>query len=439
MIVTWRLAWLGLGLLAALGCSPAEGEEAGEASAASVERLNEESRRRADVVVTWNLHAQEAMRVEAIQSLVQSRVNAMVHIAMHDAANAVWRRYKGYAFKGRARGRASAAAAAAAAAHGVLAQLFPRQRDVIDGWLAQSLAGISGSNRAKQRGVEVGGQAAAAIIAMRQDDGWNGAAPYRPVAGPGIWQPTPPAMVPAVGPHWRFVAPWVLDSGSQFRAGPPPALTSRQYQREYDEVKAVGRDTSTTRTADESSRVDFFFEGHHITVNTIVRAITAEKRLDLWEAARLLALVNLGVADAYIAGFDSKYAYNYWRPVTAIRAAAGDGNDGTRAVPGWNSFRPTPAHPDYPSTHSVSGGAAEAIILRFFHSEDSFHLTFTTSTARPPGSTRTYHSIRRLEADNAASRIHAGVHFRTACEVGLDMGRAVGEYVFENALQAVRM
>lgn len=434
MTLTKQVACACIGFLAILGCT-GELEDPSEGAANTLEASGGGgSRPGSTQVINWNLNTAEAIRVGATNNLVQSRVYTMVHVAIHDAVNAADREYRGYAFTGRVSG-ANPEAAAASAAHDVLVHLYPSQQATIDGWLTTALAGINASSSMKQKGVQAGQQAAAAIVARRLNDGWNATLAYTPGTDPGDWQPTPPAFGPAAFPHWQNVTPWAMSRKDQFRLPPPPSLTSGDYTDDFNEVKDVGSATSTSRTADEAHRVDFFFEGHQITLNILGRIIAPQKGWDLWKTARFFAHLNMAISDAYIGGFDAKYAYEFWRPVTAIRAGDTDGNDATVGDPAWSPFRNTPSHPDYPSTHSVSGGAGEEVILRTLNFRDSFNATFTTTSAQPAGSTRTYTSVRQFAADNMNSRVHAGIHFRSACELGREMGQDIGEHVFRNTLR----
>jgi hypothetical protein len=228
-----------------------------------------------------------------------------------------------------------------------------------------------------------------------------------------------------------------LRSGSQFRLEPPEYfdLTSDAYTADYEEVKSIGDVNSPIRTAEQSEIARFWYEGSQQGWNRITRMFLAQHDLDLdlWETARLFALVNFAVADAYIAHFDTKYFYNFWRPVTAIRAGDTDGNDATVPDPDWLSYLVTPAIPDYPSGHSTAGAAAATVLTRFFKHDD---LPFTTMSGAPfPGITRTFQTFWDAAVENANSRVYAGIHFRTATTDGLQLGERVGRYVFTHALK----
>jgi PAP2 superfamily len=392
---------------------------------------------RADAVTDWNIAATTAAAAPFVGGIPQGRIFAMTHAAIHDALNAIDRRYQPYAFDVRADPNASPEAAVAAAAHDVLVHEVPAvQQPMLDTAYADSLSGIP-DGAAKDAGIAIGKAAAAAIIALRSSDGSQAPMPYTPGSGPGVWIPTPPDFLPAGVPGWGKVIPFGLRSGSQFRLEPPEYfdLTSDAYTADYEEVKSIGDVNSPIRTAEQSEIARFWYEGSQQGWNRITRMFLAQHDLDLdlWETARLFALVNFAVADAYIAHFDTKYFYNFWRPVTAIRAGDTDGNDATVPDPDWLSYLVTPAIPDYPSGHSTAGAAAATVLTRFFKHDD---LPFTTMSGAPfPGITRTFQTFWDAAVENANSRVYAGIHFRTATTDGLQLGERVGRYVFTHALK----
>ena len=391
---------------------------------------------RADVVTDWNLIATTAIPAGGLNfpAIQGSRILAMTHAAIHDALNAIDRRYKPYALDRLAEPGASPEAAVAAAAHDVLVAQIPAQQATLDAAYASSLAGIQ-DGAAKTRGVAIGQAAAAAILALRIADGSNAPMPYTPGTGQGVWQPTPPAFLPAALPGWGQVTPFALSSGAQYRPARPSYfdLTSVEYAADYNEEKSIGDASSATRTAEQSEIARFWYEGSPFGWNRIARNVLAQRSLDQWERARLFALLNFAMADGFIAGFDAKYFYNFWRPVTAIRAGGTYDNPDTVADPAWNSFLVTPNIPDYPSTHSVLGAAAAEVLARFF-GEDAIGFT-TTSGAPFPGITRSFTSFSQAARENADSRVYAGIHFRSACRDGLIQGAQVGQYAFGHTLQ----
>ena len=394
---------------------------------------------RADAVTHWN---EIAMRVTTppvttLPSPYQSRVYAMTHAAIHDAVNAIDRRYRPYALASRPDHGASPEAAVATAAYRVLLHEIPAQQATLDAEYQAALSSIP-DGEAKSRGVVIGEAAAAAIIALRSDDGSTDQVPYTPGTEPGDWQPTPPGLLPALAPGWGYVMPFALRTGSQFRPARSAYfnLTSRAYSRDYDEVQSIGQAGSTTRTAEQSDIARFWYESSPPGWNRIARNLAAQQGLDLWSNARMFGLVNLALADGYISSFEAKYTYNFWRPVTAIRAGDTDGNPRTVADPEWTSFLITPPIPDNSSGHSVAGAAVAEVLARFFDN-DNIHFT-TTSGAPFPGITRPFSSFSQAAQENADSRVYAGIHFRSATRDGLRQGDKVGRYVFNHFLKPVR-
>jgi hypothetical protein len=362
----------------------------------------------------------------------------MAHLAIHDALNSIDRRYQTYALNIDEEPDASPSAAVAAAAYGVLINELPTQRMSIDAAYENALAAIA-DGPAKTGGIAIGQAAAAMIITLRSTDGSSTAQfAFAPGTGPGIWQPTPPPFVPAVLPGWGSVTPFALTNSGQFRPDRPPLfdLTGRKYERDYTEVKGIGAIDSSVRTPEQGEIARFWYEDSPPAWNRIAKAISMSRGLDSWANARLLALVNLAMADGFIAGFDTKYSYSFWRPVTAIRAGDIDDNPDTLVDPGWSSFLVTPPSPDYPSTHSVLGAAAAEAMRLFFGGDE---ISFSATSGPPfPGITRSFISFSQAAHENANSRVYAGIHFRSACRDGLKMGRKVGKFAFRRSLRPTR-
>jgi hypothetical protein len=280
--------------------------------------------------------------------------------------------------------------------------------------------------------VAAGQRAAAAILESRKADGSDANTPYMPGQDAGQWRPTPPAFAPAVLPGWGAVTPFGLESSAQFRPEPPPPLDSEQYAADYNEVKSIGTAESPTRTDEQSEIAKHWYEGSPQGWNRIAHNLAEQRGLTSLETARL-ALLHIAMADGFIAGFEAKYFYNYWRPVTAIRDGALDRAAGAAPAPEWDAFLVTPAHPDYPSTHSVLGAAAAEVLIRFF--ETDFIGFETTSGAPYEGISRHYWSFSEAALENASSRVMAGIHFRTACKEGLKQGQKIGGYVLQRLLR----
>lgn len=401
----------------------------------------------ANEVVQWNETTMQAIAASGQNSVVSTRTLAMVQVAVHDALNAISRRYDAYYFEGPGDAAASPDAAIAAAAHTVLVGVVgsygtPAQKGVTFGLVEQayavSIARVT-DGPARNKGVAVGRAAGAAILALRKDDGAVRDAAHTPGVGPGRWRPHPnpvPAnppianpdlargYLPSAVPGWGNVTPFTLLSASQFWLPGPPALTSPTYARDYDEVKSVGGKVTTIRTDEQTQIARFWFAGPGAW-NAIARTVATSRSLDVRDSARVLALMNLAMADAYVAGFKIRYVYDRWRPVTAIREGENDGNDATAGDPTWDSHQNTPAVSDYPSTQSTFSAAA-AVALTSAVGGDQADFTFTSG--KPfEGITRSFTSFSQAARESADSRVYAGIHFRSACEDGLALGRKIGQ------------
>lgn len=393
----------------------------------------------AEAVFEWNAVATDAMVAFAgtnppgIPPYREARIYAMAFLAVHDALNAIQPRYASYACDAFSPG-ASPTAAVATAAHDVLVAVFPAQTARFEAAYQAALDDEQDSVR-RNAGVALGHQCAAAILADRANDGAATAqVQYVPGSNPGDYQFTPPFDQTqfAGDPLWGHVKPFVLTTGSQFRSPPPYALASAAYAADFNEVKTRGAAQGSSRTADESAIALFWRENSPLGWNRIARTVALSRSYDGWELARLFAQLQLAEADAYIAAFETKYHYNFWRPITAIRNAAVDGNDATVADPAWAPFHPvTPPIPDYNSAHSAAGGAGRAVLSRFFGSDE---IAFSLTSTSLPGVTRGFRSFTEAADENGLSRILVGYHFRLAVEAGRAQGESVGSFVADHAL-----
>jgi hypothetical protein len=409
---------------------------------------------RADAVIDWNEIAAKAgfaagldNEFGCVDPLHESRIFAMMHAAVHDALNAIDRRSQPYAFDGLAPAGTSAEAAIAAAAHDVLVAVFPQLPsdlgltpaaavELVEAAYAAALADIP-DTPSKTEGILIGQSAAAAILDLRDADGSESPPfldfTYVPGPNPGDFQFIP--GLPFAGfPNWGDVTPFVLTSSSQYRPKAPYAVTSKRYAADFNEVKSLGAVDSTTRSAEQTEIALFWVEGSPQGWNRIARIVSLQHGLDLWQNARLFGLLNLASADAYIADFENKYFYEFWRPITAIRAADTDGNPDTVADSTWDSLVGTPPAPDYPSGHSGQGGAMAEVLARFFGDKVSFSTTATTQ----PGVTRSFTSFSQAAEENGNSRIYVGFHFRHAVTEGLKLGSHVGKVAFNHYLRPVQ-
>ena len=396
----------------------------------------------AELPIAWNARLLAVAEAEdQFLSLKGVRTAAMMHLAIHDALNAIEPRYRAYAFDADGRG-ADPIAAASQAAFVIANDQYPAQRDQ---WEALRMRWLKTARDARSRdaGIALGEAAAQAVIAKRAGDRWDNAASYRfhPMA-PGVYAEfnehsgTPQGFV--FGAGWALVEPFVLKSPSQFRSPPPPAIDSDQYTRAYDEVRSVGRYQSRTRTADQTHLAYWWKEFAESSHNRLARQLVAEEQLDLWRAARLFALLNASIMDAYIGVFDNKFFYNHWRPYTAIRWAAHDGNPRTRAEPDWNNtHRHTYAFPSYPSAHGTACAAAMTVFADTFGDHRWFRMVVPQVDAAGPLSgkipmkppTRSFDSFSDAARECALSRVYLGIHFRYDSTEGTRLGTRIGRYV----------
>jgi hypothetical protein len=377
----------------------------------------------AEEILRWNELATRLAAKAKTDPLTESRWFAMMHVAIHDAVNAVEPRYQPWrAGLPRAAG-ASPEAAAAAAAHAVLIAWMPNERAAFDAALDEA-AGAVADEAARTRGQATGRAAAAAVLAARRNDGAERQVAPAPGTRPGAYRPTPPDLTPAFMAQWGQIKPFALRAPSQFRPAPPPAVGSEVARRDLDEVRRVGAKDGTTRSAEQGEIARYWYENSTQGWNRIAREVAKVRALDLWDNARLFALANLAMADGFIGGFEAKYHYNYWRPATAIR------ENGDRE---WLSDLWTPPVPDHPSTHTVLGAAAATAIKRAIGTD---FVTFSmTSGGEYPNITRKFWCLSQAAFENGCSRILAGLHFPSAVSAGYRQGEQIGEWVADHALQ----
>jgi hypothetical protein len=417
----------------------------------------------ADAVTTWNENAAKAAEAACViasgNGLAEARMYAMTHAAVHDALNAIDRRSRPYAFDAEVSGPASTDAAVAAAAHDVLVSVMvglPESPACIangiaftDSIYAAALATVPDGS-AKANGVTVGEAAAAAIIERRAGDGsdapWVDFA-YPQGTEPGEWRFTPDAPPLAFAPDWGNVTPFVLRRSSQFRPSAPYDVSGKKYAADYNEIKLIGGDDITTpsaRTADQTEIGLFWIESSPLAWNRLARSLSASRGLDLWENARLFGLLNLAMADGYIASWEAKYHYRFWRPITAIRLGDADGNSATEGVLDWTPLQPTYPIPDHDSGHAVQGGVAAEILKQLFGTDDIAFTACSTTVGTGGGCAdaspvlRAYTSFSEAAEENAVSRMYIGIHFRHAVEEGLQHGRKIAAYAVHHFLKPVQ-
>ena len=395
---------------------------------------------RADVVLDWNTIAVNTAVANGQNPIAQARYAAIVQLAVFEAVNAIEGDYQPYLGTITALPGASAEPAAIEAAYHVLITYFPASAATLNAELADSLASIP-DGQGKTDGIATGDAAAAAMIALRANDGSS--PPQFAVPGPpalGVWQATPSCPIVngvAVGIafQWQNVTPFGIPSASDFLLGPPPLLTSNRYTKAYNEVMTVGSIDSTGRPPDRANVVLFYAASSPTQVfNQAAEQVAQEQGSSLSENARALALINMAISDSLVASFLNKYHYNFWRPETAIHAGDTDGSPNTVGDPNWAPFITTPCFPSYPSNHGSAGnGAAE--VLRRLYGEAGHAITLTNPAV--PTIVLKYTCFKQITDDISDARVYGGIHFRTDQEAGADLGRAVGTAVYKNNLRPV--
>jgi membrane-associated phospholipid phosphatase len=385
-------------------------------------------------VVQWNQTLLVIVRTPGTQpaTIHPTRSFAIMHAAIYDAVNAIDGTHQPYLVRLGASHFASQEAAAAAAAHEVLVKLYPSSQATLDGQLQQALAQLP--NRGKTDGIRIGNTVADRILALRNNDGSN-AQPIPYVFGnaSGDYQSTPPnSPKQPQFTHWSRVTPFALESASQFRPGGPPRLTGDRYSDAFDQVKLLGIAGSTTATPDQALTGRFWNGAIQNYWNEIAQTASLAHGLTTAQNARLFALLNLSFADGVIAFYDAKYTYNFWRPVTAIRAAAADGNPDTEADPNWlPEVGNTTPDPSYPGAHAVISAAGAEVLISFFHTD---HFEFSVTSEVMPGVERSFTSFPAAAEEATLSRIFAGVHFLFDLTTGRRLGSDVADFIVDNFL-----
>jgi len=395
---------------------------------------------RADTVTDWNrIAVQEVITAGAARPGPSGALDiAVVQLAVYDAVQAIVGQYQPYhcVVPGAS---GSPDSAAAKAARDVLVNRFPSRAVAIEAIYQQYLSDHPLLD-ANDPGVAVGASAAACIIALRATDGSFPNPPPPPFIGSleiGVWRPTPPAFAPMAAPWLGNVTPFALNSPSQFRAKDPPALNSPEYTRDYDEVKAVGKSDSTTRTAAQTDLANFW-NSNYVALWCSVTRNLAEANLDnVGDTARLLALVSMSMADSAITSWDSKITFVYWRPITAIREGDNDGNSKTAGDATWSPLIATPPYPDYTSgANNLTASATRALSLFFGTNEMNFSVT-TTNPGPTLVDTRDFTKFNDVQEEVVNARIYEGIHFRFADEAARKQGRLVAQWAHSHFLRPI--
>jgi hypothetical protein len=383
---------------------------------------------RADAVTDWNVRAGEFVVASGLPTPPACRIMAITHTAAFEAVNAITRRYPAAsALRLEAPAGALPEAAIAAAHRTALNRLLPAQQAAIDGAYQAALNALP-DTPARAAGIALGERAALEVLTQRSSDGDTTPEAYRPFAVAGRYVPT---VVPAV-PQWPQRKPWLLSSPAQFRPGPPPALDSERWARDYNEIKAFGGKRSAVRSAEQSEIARFWTTTLPPVYHGVVRSVAEMPGRDLTRNARLFAAVTQAIDDALIAVFDAKYHYGFWRPITAIRNGDIDGNDATERDAAWVPLIDTPMHPEYPCAHCIQSGVVGAILQAEIGRGAQPVLTTTSASAN--GSARRWPNVEAFMQEVANARVYDGVHYRFSTEVGTDMGRRIGALAVQRFL-----
>lgn len=378
---------------------------------------------KADVVTESGSRAVDVITAAKLPTPVGMRIVATVQTAVYEAVNAITKRYPNGRFDLKASEGASIPAAVAAANRAVLLKMIPSEQEMIETDYKRALEAIP-EGPAKNLGIQLGQEAAAAVFAYRKDDIIENVESFRPVTQPGIYVPT---AIPVLS-FWPKRKPWVMLAANQFRPGPPPDLKSELWARDYNEIKTMGAKMGSKRS-DEQTAIARFWEttGAAVYIPAILSVANSQNR-EVTQNARLLAIVGQAMDDALIAVFDAKYAYNFWRPVTAVRNGDIDGNDATERDPSWTPFIETPMHPEYPCAHCIVASTVGTVLKAELSNAQMPPLSSVSPTA--PGVTRRWTRIDDFVREVSEARICDGVHYRNSTEVGTAMGKSVGELVY---------
>jgi hypothetical protein len=417
------------------------------------ERADRAGRRIDSAVLDWNQIFIDTLMATNTANSSSQRLGAIVHTAIFDAFNGIERRYTPIFFDNRAPDGASRRAAVIAAAHTALVGLFPSQQPTLDASYAVSLAALSdecddgGESPRRlarcttriERGIAWGTEVAQAVLAWRATDGFG--ASYPPFAGGtavGQWRPTPPAFGPMSAQGLAFTAMFVLVNNTQFEPGPPRGLTSATYIDDFNAVKTLGRKTGSTRTDDQTALALFWDGNASVHWNQAANQIARANHLSSSDTNRLLAVLNIAMADTAFTTWTGKRFYGSvpsavtWRPVTSIPLADTDGNPATAADPAWLPLITTPSHPEYPAGHPSQNGAGATVLLSQFGRRQTFTLT---TTGQP---SRTYTSITQARSDGNNARVWGGMHYPSTVGISDALGEAIATYVDRNSMKRLR-
>jgi hypothetical protein len=386
------------------------------------------------VISDWNAIAVTTLAGDTTKQPVEDILYmGFVQAAVYNAVVGVEGRYAPYRFHAHAPRGTSVQAAAVAAAHKVLVTYVPSAQATLDADYAASLAKLP-DGTAKTRGIAFGSRAADSLIRLRAHDGRNADILFTQPPAPGVWRPTPPLFLPMSAPWLGFVTPLLVHSATQFAPPPPPALASARYTRDFNEVKALGSVNSTERTASQTSTALFFSGSALVQYNAALRDQVSVRHLDIVDAARIFAAINMSVADAEITVWHAKYVYGFWRPITAINLADTDGNPNTVADPSWVPLIATPNYPEYPSGYNAYNSTLTHGLENLFQTR---HVQLTLISTAVPGVQRFYDSGSSLLQDVVNARVWLGIHFRTADTASREIGRQLAAWTLGHYFQPI--
>lgn len=417
--------------------------------------------RRGNLISQWNASMLNVLRTlgsatanawtEAQAVMVKppgaARNLAMIYGAMFDAINAVQGGYQGFVYQGTQQSGADAVAAGTTAAYQVAVALYPDSASlqILNATLNETLAGVA-QGEPRRLGILLGQSIASAVLQSRSNDGSATNVDRVYSSAPGKWKPEAPVFEDVL-PQWPQVRPFVITAGDAFRPAAPPTLSSAEYAQAVDQVMQIGRKDSSTRTTEQTNIALFWADGAGTATppghwNQIAADLLARNSMSLVEQSRVMAMLNLAMADAGIASWDSKYEYDYWRPIEAIHRAAEDQNAATTADTSWQPLIKTPPFPSYVSGHSSFSGAASQVLttllgatVRFPSQMDSRNSWGVTKTTQVANLDRYYSSFQAAADEAGMSRIYGGIHYSFDNTVGLNLGHDVGAYVVTHALQ----